>query len=397
MKRKQTKSMIHRGIYDAVIIGGGPAGLTLTCLLAGKGLQVLCLDRPAPQQQALRTTAISYGSRKILEEAGIWKNLDAAPCPIEKIDVLESDSPVLLDFLSEDMGGKTFGWIVLNSDLRKAMLKTLRAQKRAEYIDIAAVKDFEVEKDFAKIILQDGKTICTKLVVGADGRNSFVRNWMDVPVKEWDYRQRAVLCTALHENHHEFTAVEHFWPQGPFAILPMSDDEEGRHRSAVVLTEHGPKKKSLMNLSDKDFEKEVAAKFPERYGAVKLAGTRAAYPLTFVHAESYIAPRMALVADAAHGIHPVAGQGLNLGFRDVKALADLAGKAKDPGSEEILQAYQRARRFDNTAMIAATDGMVRLFSSRLPGMRLLRRTGLKLMNKTPAIRHLLIKEAMGSR
>jgi 2-octaprenyl-6-methoxyphenol hydroxylase len=244
--------------------------------------------------------------------------------------------------------------------------------------------------------LEEGE-IEAKLIVGADGKKSFTRDWMDVPVREWNYKQRAVICTAAHEHPHNNEAVEHFWPEGPFAILPMSDDENGTHRSSVVFTEHGPEQNSLMKLSDEEFNAELRRKFPENYGHVEMIGRRAVHALSLVHAARYIAPRMCLVADAAHGIHPIAGQGLNLGFRDVKALGDLTKGAKDPGNQDILENYQRTRRFDNMAMVAVTDGLVRLFSNNSPSMRALRRTGLKLVGKLPAAKRFFIRQAMGDR
>jgi 2-octaprenyl-6-methoxyphenol hydroxylase len=391
--------MTRKTKCTVAVIGGGLAGLTLSCLLAARGISVACIDQAVQAfNNDLRTTAISYGSRKILEEARIWQHLTGKTCAIEKIDILDGDSPVLLNFLSGEMEGKSFGWIVLNSDLRAAMVKELSTHKTAQHIQGQAVKNFEVREESMSVSCAD-QTLEAKLVIGADGRKSFVREWMDVPVREWSYRQRAIVCTAQHENSHNNIAVEHFWPEGPFAILPMADDEAGNHRSAVVFTEHGPEKKSLMHLSDVEFESALAEKFPENYGTVKLIGKRASHPLSLIHAARYIAPRMALVADAAHGIHPVAGQGLNLGFRDVKALADLLAEAhengEDFGSDDVLEAYQRARRFDNMTMVAVTDGLVRLFSSRLPGAKFLRRKGLKAVAKLPAAKRFFMRQAMG--
>ncbi|MBK7362356.1 MAG: UbiH/UbiF/VisC/COQ6 family ubiquinone biosynthesis hydroxylase [Micavibrio sp.] len=384
--------------HDIAIIGGGLAGLTFACLAGQeKRLSIVCLDQAPPaQNNDLRTTAISYGSRKILEEAGIWQNLSTVPCAIEEIKILDGDSPLLLDFLKEEADGKIFGWIVENSDLKNAMMKTLISLKNVEHRAPVKVKDFSVDENSASAILENGETVTAKLVVGADGRNSFTREWMDVPVRTRNYKQRAIVFTAAHEHSHDNVAVEHFRPEGPFAILPMADSEEGTHRSSVVFTEHGPEKNSFMRLSDADFNAELNRRFPENYGRVELIGRRAAHPLSLVHAASYIAPRMALIADAAHAIHPVAGQGLNLGFRDVKALADLVKEAKtDPGEPDILEKYQQARRFDNMSMVAVTDGLVRLFSNDRPGARYLRRAGLKIVSKLPAAKRFFISRAMG--
>ncbi len=384
--------------YDIAIVGGGLAGLTLACLAGRGGLNVACLDQSAPAKSTdLRTTAISYGSRKILDKAGVWKNLSGVPCSIEDVKILDGDSPLLLEFLKQESDGKIFGWICENSDLRAAMMKTISEYKNISYIAPVKVKDFKIGKNSADVIFDNGEKISAKLIVGADGKKSFTRDWMDVPVREWNYRQRAVICTAIHEHPHKNVAVEHFWPEGPFAVLPMSDGPGGEHRSSVVFTEHGPEKNSWMRLSDDDFNAELQKRFPENYGAVHMTGKRAVHALGLIHASSYIAPRMALVADAAHGIHPIAGQGLNLGFRDVKALADLVKGKKDPGIAEILENYQRARRFDNMAMVAVTDGLVRLFSNNIGPMRALRRTGLKIVGKLPAAKRFFIRQAMGDK
>lgn len=385
--------------YDVAIIGGGLAGLTLSCLLGQGGISVACIEQSAPVKNSdLRTTAISFGSRKILEQAGIWKDLEDDACPIEDIRILDGDSPLLLRFMSDDVEGRAFGWIVENTALREALVERTKKIKSVDHIVPAKVTGFDVHDDFVTVHL-DTKKIMASLIVGADGRNSFVRDFMNVRTRSWDYDQRAVICCVSHEHAHDNKAVEHFWPGGPFAILPMSNDTKGRHRSSVVFTEHGPKRKSLMNLSEEGFETALQARFPDDYGQVTMIGKRACYPLSLVHAAEYIAPRMVLVADAAHGIHPVAGQGLNLGFRDVRTLAELALEAhndgQDIGSAELLQEYQRIRRPDNMAMVAVTDGLVRLFSNNITPIRMIRKAGLRAVAKIPAAKQFFMRRAMG--
>lgn len=390
--------------YDVAIIGGGLAGMTLACLLGKAGVRAACIDQApsaGPGQGDLRTTAISYGSRKILEEAGVWQRIERAACAIDDIRILDGASSVLLNFLNAEVEGKSFGWIVLNSDLRAAMLATLKNHSSVKHIASTTVKDFVRTENAVAVMLAEGTAISARLVVSADGRNSFTRRWMGVHVREWSYRQRAIVCNVAHENSHYNTAVEHFWPEGPFAILPMADDANGTHRSSVVFTEHRPESRSFMKLDAAAFAAELAARFPASYGAITLVGPRAAFPLGLVHAAEYIAPRMALVADAAHGIHPIAGQGLNLGFRDVAELARLVGDAcvhsHDPGAADILEAYQRRRRPDNTAMIAVTDSLNRLFSNNILPVRVLRRAGLKVVAKLPIARRFFMRQAMGDR
>lgn len=388
--------------YDAVIVGGGLAGLSLACLLGGRGMTVACVDQAAPKGKNppdLRTTAISFGSRKILERAGIWDKIHES-CPIEDIRILDGRSPVLLQFLSAE-AGNSFGWIVDNADLRQAMIKRLSELSNVSHIAPADVVGFEPSEDNIAILLEDGRRLCARLVVGADGRQSFTRRWMKVDVRKWSYDQRAVICAVAHENPHHNMAIEHFWPEGPFAILPMADDPEGTHRSSVVFTEHGKAAQSWMHLSDPEFEAALAVRFPPEYGAVRMIGQRAAFPLGLVHAAEYIRPRMVLVADAAHGIHPIAGQGLNLGFRDLDELDRLVGAAytagQDIGAAELLEAYQRRRRPDNMAMVAVTDGLVRLFSTAFPPVALLRRAGLRLVSRIQPARRFFMKQAMGDR
>ena len=384
--------------YDIAIIGGGLSGMSLACLLGGSGKKVICIDRDIPAtstKQDLRTTAISYGSSKILEEAGIWNGLLKTACPIRDIQILDGDSPLLLQFLSAEVGGNSFGWIVLNADMRRALLKRMTSFKNITHLAPANVKDFSRDEKKITIHLEGNDKITTSLAVGADGRSSKMREWMDIPERGWKYNQRAVIFNVAHQNPHHSAAVEHFWPSGPFAVLPMSDGPKGEHRSSIVFTEHGREEDSLVHYSEAAFQAALEARFPAAYGAVKPISKPTAYPLSLIHAGEYTAPRMALVADAAHGIHPIAGQGLNLGFRDIKALADLVRNAPDPGAPQILEAYTRARRFDNMSMVAVTDALVRLFSNDLPPIRTLRRLGLRAVSRLKPAKRFFMKRAMG--
>jgi len=392
---------------DVTIIGGGMAGLSLACLLGQAGIKVMCLDSAPSNAQRSgdeRTTAISYGSQKVLEAIGIWDSLTPHACPIEDIHILDGDdSPLLLQFLSDEVEGKAFGWIIENALIRETLTK--RARTLITHKAPAKVRDFEISDDCAVTILDDGTRIESALVIGADGRGSFTRGWMGVDIRTQDYGQRAVVFITEHENPHHNKAVEHFYEQGPFAVLPMVDDVKGRgkvkHRSAVVFTEHGPQSQSMMTLPDSEFAQLLRARFPAFYGAVALRGKRTCYPLSLVHAAEYIGPRMALVADAAHGIHPVAGQGLNLGFRDVKEMADLLISAHETGADlgapELLQTYQRRRRPDNMAMVAVTDGLVKLFGKKSPPFRLARRLGLRAVAKIPLAKRFFMRQAMADR
>ncbi len=391
------------GLYDVAVIGGGLAGLTMTALLGAQGMPVCCIDR-APPPETLhetfdgRTTAVSWGSQKVLAAAGVWDALAREACPINTIQITDGDSPVLLDFDSEAVGNEPFGWILENRLIRKALHERLAALDTARLIAPAAVEDFTVDAEQVTVKLEEGRQIRARLVIGADGRGSFTREWLGIGARTWSYRQRALVCTVTHEHPHDHIAIENFRPEGPFAVLPMTDDPQGRPRSSVVWTEHGPDRASALHYSDEAFDAALQARFPAFYGDVALAGGRFAYPLGLVHAHDYIGPRMALVAEAAHGIHPIAGQGLNMGFRDIAALAALVTDAQadgdDIGAQVLLQRYQRQRRADNMGMAAATDTLNKLFSNNIPPVRLARRMGLRMVARLPAAKRFFMSQAM---
>lgn len=392
--------------YDVIIIGGGLAGLSLSCLLGQiKGLRVACIDRDAPQDQLAmdeRTTAISYGSAQILKRAEVWDDLEREGCPIEDIEILDGNSPVLLQFLSTEVEDKAFGWIISNHHIRTTLMNKMNDLNTVDHLAPERVAGFEVNDENATVKLENGQKLSAKLVIGADGRMSSVRDFMDVDVRGWNYNQSAVVCFISHEHPHYNKAVEHFWPEGPFAILPMKDMDCGAHRSSLVFTEHRKRKNapSLMDLNDDEFLVEVRKRFPENYGNVEVIDNkRKSYPLSLTHAAEYVAPRMVLVGDAAHGIHPIAGQGLNLGFRDLACITDLIEKAvqskQDIGAFDLLQTYQRRRRPDNMAMVAVTDGLVRLFSNDLSAVKFLRRKGLRAVSKISKAKKFFMRRAMG--
>jgi len=385
---------------QVIIIGGGHAGLSLTALLAAHGISCLCVDRgDAASAKDTRTTAISYGSQRVVAAAGAWDAARLNPCAIRDIQILDGNSPVLLDFLSHDIGGDMFGWIVQNNDLRNCLLDRLAALPLATLLAPAQISDLSLEEDSACVHLADGRILRAQLVIGADGKNSFTRQWMNIPVRHWSYHQQAIVCVITHEKPHDHIAIEHFMDEGPFAVLPMADDDNGAHRSALVWTEH-TNRDGRLTWDDHTFISALSARLPEFYGAVLHVTPRAAWPLSLTHAYQYIGPRMALVADAAHAIHPIAGQGLNLGLRDIAVMAELLVEAQrnqqDMGAPDLLEEYQRRRRFDNMLMAAATDNLNRLFSHKSKLLGLARKAGLKLVQKSPGARSFLMRQAMAA-
>lgn len=398
--RTRTKNMRT----DVIIVGGGHAGCTMAALLSKYGVETVCIDRDdithslSPAFDG-RTTAISYGSRNVIDAAGAWDALKDKICPIENIHVTQEGAPTLLHFLAAESGAEAYGWIVENRHLRQSLYAQLHGNAKSQHIPSMAVTGIEQDKDNVCAVLSNGARVQGKLLIGADGRNSFVRAAIGIGTRGWSYRQRALVCVAQHDHDHGNGAVEDFRPNGPLAILPMLDDDQGRHRSALVWTEHCAERHSAMRWDEDSFNAALNARFPDRYGYVKLAGPRMAYPLGLIHAHQYTAPRVALIADAAHGIHPIAGQGLNLGLRDIADLAeriiDAKQKGSDIGGDDVLDAYQRARQGDNMLMAGATDLLNKVFSNGFGPLHALRRLGLKATAHLPSVQNVITRQAMG--
>ncbi|MDD2875812.1 MAG: UbiH/UbiF/VisC/COQ6 family ubiquinone biosynthesis hydroxylase [Acidiphilium sp.] len=387
---------------DIAIIGAGPVGASLALTLSNAGRSVLLVDRAAlpPMEHPDfdgRAYAIALGSRALLDSAGVWDVLPFPPCPIERIRVSDGKvgrpaSPMFLHFDHRDIGDDPFGWIVEARSLRMAINRQLAASK----VVLRAPAQARVTRhaDHAVVEVTGQDSYRARLVVAADGRASALRNEAGIPVTRFAYRQSAVVCAIAHEQPHHHVALEHFLPGGPFAQLPMSDSN-GEHISAIVFTESHDIARRLSAMDDAGFTTEVARRLGDHLGAVRLIGKRWTYPLSALHAHRYYAPRLALVGDSAHGVHPIAGQGLNLGLRDGLVLAQLIEAADDPGTMALLARYQRARRPDNLLMLAATDALDRLFSTDLPPIRLARDLGLAAVNRMPRLKRAFMRTAMG--
>lgn len=389
---------------DVAVIGAGPVGGALACRLAAAGRRVALIDRAAlpPMEHPDfdgRAYAIARGSRALLDSAGLWERLSFAPCPILDIHVTDGKpgrpaSPLALHFDHQDVSGDPFGWIVEARALRMAINRRLH---ELDGISLFAPAEASVARhaDRVTVTIKDGPVITAKLVVAADGRNSQIRAQAGIPVTHFAYRQSAVVCALAHEKPHDNVALEHFLPGGPFAQLPMTGTMETPNISAIVFTDTAAVAARLGALDGAAFTREVARRLGGHLGAVRLVGKRWTYPLSGLHAHRYTAPRLALVGDSAHGIHPIAGQGLNLGLRDAEALARLIVTADDPGRPALLVRYQRARRPDNLLMLAATDGLDRLFSNDIGPIRLARDIGLAAVNRMPRLKRAFMRTAMG--
>ena len=391
---------------SVAIIGGGHAGLTTAIILGQAGIDVICIDSEHPKDfnTAIdqRTTAISFGSSQIIQKTGIWDSLIKKTCPIKDIHILDgSHSSLLLDFLSEDTEQGAFGWIVENHLLRQALYKKAKSTKKLKHLTATKVSNMQRNDEGILIEYDNNKTIQADLVIGADGRQSFTRNWAGIETRNWSYKQNALVCIVEHEQDHNNIAVEHFFSEGPFAILPMTPHTKGKYRSSIVWTEETSIKKPLLKYDEKTFNHALNARFPDNYGKVKCISKRFSFPLNFSHAHSYIADRIALIADAAHGIHPIAGQGLNLGLRDVDCLTKLLIKAHQNNLplhiQTILEDYERKRRPDNMSMSATTDTLNHLFSNDKKSIKTLRSLGLKAVSKINPAKKFFMKQAMGEK
>jgi 2-octaprenyl-6-methoxyphenol hydroxylase len=385
---------------ELLISGGGLIGLLLGVACAGAGLEVAIVDRQNPAASLGddfdgRSSAIAYGSQQVLKAIGLWPSVSANAEPILEIRVADDESPLFLHYDHRQLeAGAPLGYIVENRVLRRALIERVRSLPNLIFWAPLAVTSVSRSPVAATASLSDGRQITARLVAAADGQQSPLRRETGLRIVEWRYGQTGIVTTVRHQFPHRGIAVEHFLPAGPFAILPMTEN-----RSSIVWTERAELAPRLISLSDAAFTAELAARFGKFLGTVVPIGPRWTYPLGLLLAESYVAPRLALVGEAAHMIHPIAGQGLNLGIRDVAVLAELVIDARrlglDIGGDTVLQRYQEWRRFDVVALAAVTDGLNRLFSNALPPLRLARDVGLAAVHVLPLPKRLLMRDAMG--
>ena len=384
---------------DVVIAGGGLVGLTLGTALAGAGIETAVVDAaPTAAVKAAafdgRVSSIALGSKRVLEGIGLWPALADAAQPILEIRVSDGDAPLFLHYDHKAVGAGPLGYIVENRTIRAALIERAAALPSLRQLAPALIEAVEHSGGAAEAVLADGRRIRARLAVAADGANSGLRAAAGIETLRWSYAQTGIVCTVAHARPHRGIAHERFLPAGPFAILPMTGQ-----RSSLVWTESAALAPSLLEAPAPVFAQELRARFGDFLGALEPAGPRWSYPLALTHAKRYVAPRLALVGDAAHAIHPLAGQGFNLGIRDAAVLAELvvdrARLGLDIGESDVLTHYQRRRRFDSVVLIGVTDGLNRLFSNDSQGLRLLRDAGLAAVNEMPPLKRFFMRHAMG--
>jgi 2-octaprenyl-6-methoxyphenol hydroxylase len=385
---------------ELLIAGGGLNGLVLGIACSGAGLPCAVVDRQdlnAMLEAAFdgRSSALAYGSQQILEALGLWTSIAAQAQPILEIRVADDNAPLFLHYDHRELGTDApLGWIIENRVLRCALIEHARSLPNLRLLAPLEVEGVEASQAGATATLSDGQRLTVRLVAAADGAHSRLRRAAGIPTLEWRYRQTAIVTTVRHQRPHAGIAVEHFLPAGPFAILPMTGS-----RSSIVWTEHEPLAKRIMALSEEDFVAELSARFGDFLGAVEQIAPRWSYPVGLMLAERYVDRRLALVGEAAHVVHPIAGQGLNLGMRDVAALAELIIDARrlglDIGDEELLRRYQQWRRVDAILLATVTDSLNRLFSNSIEPLRIIRDLGLAAVNRFPLLKRFLMRDAMG--
>ena len=403
-------------LFDLAVVGAGLNGSLLALAAGTAGLRTALIDRTPLDLMADkgfdgRTTAIAYTSQRLFAALGVWD--DIAPDAEPILDIRISDaghdgraSPLFLHFdhreAAEDpeaAAAAPMGWIVENRFLRAALLRRLAICPDVELVAPDEVIETDRNVHRAALALKSGRQMVARLIASAEGRTGTMREEAGIGARAWSYRQIAIVLVARHAEPHRGVAQEKFLPGGPFAILPMRDSAEGEHRSSIVWTERADVARRLVELDEPRFQAEFARRFGDFLGAVDTVGPRWSYPLSLVHAERYVDQRLVLVGDAAHGIHPIAGQGYNLGVRDIAALVEVMVDAKrlglDVGAADTLERYAKWRRADNLTMVAATDLLNRLFSNDIKPLRLLRDIGLAGVHHVPSLRRFFVRHAMG--
>lgn len=390
---------------EVLVIGGGMAGMTLGNALAGAGVATVVVDS-SPSEELLdagydgRASAIAWGSAQVFKGIGLWPYLESEAGPIVDIRVADGTvergpSMLFLHYDHEDIGDDPFGYMIENRATRRGLFAQAKGLDALELRSPARVATLERSAGGVEAELEDGTCIRARLVVGAEGRLSPTRESAGIPVSHLAYNQTAIVCTVVHECEHNGVAVEYFLPSGPFAMLPMTN-----RRMNIVWTERSDLTPGFMALDDTAFLAELRRRFGDWLGEIELTGPRFAYPLSLQHAARYTDQRLALIGDAAHGIHPIAGQGLNLGLRDVAALAEAVMDARrlglDIGGADVLGRYERWRRFDTVLLAGVTDALNRLFSNDIPPVRLARDLGLAAVDRLPPLKKFLMRHAMGA-
>ena len=388
--------------FDVIVVGGGLVGAAAARAFASAGLEAALVDRaPVGTGAAFdgRTTAISHASVQVLRGVGLWPAIAPHAEPMADIRITDGAAPIFLHYDHREVGDEPFGYIVENRLIREAAAGLLERTANIALFAPTVAERSERGGGLARLFLAGGVVLEAPLIVAADGRGSPLRREAGIGTLEWAYGQKALVLTVGHEEPHGNVAHERFLAGGPFAILPMTDDPEGGHRSSIVWSERSDLADTLLGLDDARFLQELEWRFGDFLGEVRLVGPRWFWPVGLVLAERFFAERLALAGDAACGIHPIAGQGFNLGIRGVAALVECAVDAfrlgLDIGGPAVLTEYQRRQRADSVLLAGITDGLNRLFSNAIPPVQAARQLGLAAVGRMPGLKRAVMRHAMG--
>ena len=389
---------------DIIIVGGGLNGSLMAIAAANIGFSIIVLDSKDNEASVEnrfdgRSYALALSSVRLLKNLNIFKDIIDKSQPILDIKILDGKlvqgpSQFSLHFDNNEIHDGPMGQMVEDRFIRKALFTKINKNEQIDYKFNSKVTEHEKQSGYISVTLDNGKKLDTKLLVGADGRNSELANRAEIKKSGWKYNQSALVCAIEHEADHNGVAWQYFMPSGPLAVLPMTGK-----RSCIVWTEQNANAKAINLFDETRYTKILAARLGNFLGKFKIIGDRHTYPLELSIADQFIDERLALIGDAAHSVHPIAGQGLNAGFKDIAALAhiiqDAHNRGEDLGSLGVLKRYEEWRRFDSAQLAYSTDLFNKLFSNENEALRLARNIGLKLLDSIPAAKRNIIKEAAG--
>lgn len=387
--------------YEVIVVGAGMVGAALACALAQDGVRVALVDGVEPESKAghgpydLRVSALTHASRRLLESLQAWPTIAAARVsPFRHMHVWDAGGGSSIHFDAAEVGQDTLGHIVENRLIQSALHERMQSMNHVDRIIPAQLESLHVDADAVTAILQDGRSLQARLLVGADGVQSTVRKLAGIATRGWAYDQHGVVATVRPQRFHEETAWQRFLPDGPLAFLPLADGT-----CSIVWSARPAHAEALLQMEDAAFRNALEHAFESRLGPILESGKRLRFPLRLQHASNYVQSRVALVGDAAHSIHPLAGQGVNLGFLDAAALAEvlLQGRShqRDLGEFRLLRRYERWRKGDNLATMAVMDGFKRLFGAEAAPLKWLRNAGLGLVDRAGPVKRTIIEHAMG--
>lgn len=385
---------------EIIISGAGVVGMTLAYALAEHGIKTAIIDSVDLKSSLSdafdgRSYAVSYAPYIMLKTIGLWDKIGHSSQPINEIHVTDGDCPAFLHFDEQELGDGPLGQMVEVRHIRAGLYKAIKDHDNITLLTPNKIIETETTSGSITIKLESGEQISSSLLIAAEGRRSILREQYDIHVRHWDYQQTGIVTTVEHELPHQGIAHEKFFPSGPFAILPLQGN-----RSSIVWCEPPERTKTIMNLNEAGFNAELKKKFGDFLGEVQSIGLRWSYPLSMQLADHYTAERFCLIGDAVHGIHPIAGQGFNLGLRDIAALTEVLVDAKkigaDLGSELLLERYVHWRRTDNNVLALGMDGLTRLFSNDNPVISLGRRLGIAAVEEMPAMKKFFMQHARGT-